>query len=150
MPIKPCRWLVPWLRRFHHDGNGQDILEWTIGLPVFLVLCAAIVFYGWSWWNQVTAAAAIHDGVYLSAKSGGDVGRGYAQTQSILKGAVGNVANRYDIGFANLSGQRSVYGYVENHQVITLPFVGAIPFSIRASSFQRKEGFYGGDPGGWW
>ena len=62
------------IRSFLTDERGQDLVEWTVGLPVFLILCAGIVFYAWMWWNQVAAAAAIHDGTYLAAIRGGDTG----------------------------------------------------------------------------
>lgn len=135
---------------FHRDDSGQDLVEWTVGLPVFLILCAGIVFYAWMWWNQVAAAAAVHDGTYLAAIRGGDAGAGYARAQRMLRSSVGNFAGAYSISITASPGQRSVIGSVQNHHVFSLPFLGALPLNIQAQSFQRQEQFYGGPPQGWW
>lgn len=138
------------ISRWHHDECGQDLVEWTVGLPIFLVLCAGIVFYAWMWWNQVAAAAAVHDGTYLAAMRGGDTSAGYARAQRMLRSAVGGFASSYRISLAPSPGQRSVIGSVQNHRVFQLPFLGALPLHIQAQSFQRLERFYGGPPQGWW
>ncbi len=138
------------LRRFWRDGRGQDVLEWTVSLPVFLILCAGIAFYAWAWWNQTTAAAAIHDGTYLAAVKGGDTGAGYGRVHEMLNAAVGSFSSRYNYGLAPMGGSRSVWGTIENSSVVRLPFLGPMLFRIRASSFQRQERFYGGPPQGWW
>jgi len=138
------------IRRHLADDRGQDLVEWTVGLPVFLILCAGIVFYAWMWWNQVAAAAAVHDGTYLAAMRGGDVGAGYARIQRILRSSVGTAANGYTISIGVDAGRRSVSGSVRNDHVFTLPFLGPLPLNIRAGSFQRLERFYGGPPTGWW
>ena len=138
------------IMRFHRGECGQDLVEWTIGLPIFLILCAGIVFYAWMWWNQVAAAAAVHDGTYLAATRGGDTSAGYARAQRMLRSAVGGFASSYSISLAPSRGQRSVVGSVKNHRVFQLPFLGALPLNIQAQSFQRQEQFYGGPPQGWW
>ncbi len=138
------------LAHWSRDERGQDLVEWTVGLPVFLILCAGIVFYAWMWWNQVAAAAAVHDGTYLAAIRGGDVGAGYARTQRMLRSAVGGSANSYSISIGADAGRRSVAGSVRNSSVFSLPYLGAMPLNIRAQSFQRLEQFYGGPPAGWW
>lgn len=138
------------LSQFARDERGQDLIEWTVGLPVFLILCAGIVFYAWMWWNQVAAAAAVHDGVYLAAMRGGDVGTGYARTQRMLRSAVGGFASSYSISIGTDAGRRSVSGSVRNNRLFSLPYLGALPLNIQAQSFQRLEQFYGGPPRGWW
>ncbi len=141
---------APFIHRLLKDERGQDLVEWTVGLPVFLILCAGIVFYAWMWWNQVAAAAAVHDGTYLAAIRGGDVGAGYARTQRMLRSAVGSFANSYSISIGADGARRSVSGSVRNGRLLTLPYLGAMPLNIQAQSFQRQERFYGGPPAGWW
>ncbi|MCL5952093.1 MAG: pilus assembly protein [Chloroflexi bacterium] len=136
--------------RFHRDKDGQDLVEWAVGLPVFLILCAGIVFYSWMWWNQVTAAAAVHDGTYLAAMRGGDTGAGYTRTQQMLRSSVGNFASTYGVSIGADASRRSMIGSVQNNSLFRLPFLGALPLNIQARSFQRQEQFYGGPPQGWW
>ena len=138
------------IRSFFADERGQDLVEWTVGLPIFLILCAGIVFYAWMWWNQVVAAAAVHDGTYLAAIRGGDPGAGYARTQRMLRSAVGGFASSYTITIGADASRRSVAGSVRNGSLFSLPFLGALPLNIQAQSFQRLEQFYGGPPIGWW
>lgn len=137
-------------RNFHCDERGQDLVEWTVGLPVFMILCAGIVFYAWMWWNQVAAAAAVHDGTYLAAMRGGDTGAGYVRTQRMLRSAVGGFANSYSVSIGADASRRSVSGSVRNSSLFSLPYLGALPLNIQAQSFQRLEQFYGGPPRGWW
>ena len=136
--------------RLFTDEQGQDLVEWTVGLPVFMILCAGIVFYAWMWWNQVVAAAAVHDGTYLAAMRGGDTGAGYARTQRMLQSAVGGFASSYSITLGADTSRRSVSGSVRNSSLFSLPYLGALPLNIQAQSFQRLEQFYGGPPQGWW
>lgn len=143
-------YLIGRLAHCHGDERGQDLVEWTVGLPVFLILCAGIAFSAWVWWNQVAAAAAIHDGTYLAAMRGGDVGAGYARTQRMLRSAVGGFASSYSIALGADASRRSVSGAVRNGSLFNLPYLGALPLNIRAQSFQRQEQFYGGPPAGWW
>jgi hypothetical protein len=135
---------------FAHDERGQDLVEWTIGLPVFMILCVGIVFYAWMWWNQVVAAGAVHDGTYLAALRGGDVSAGYARTQQMLRSAVGAFASSYSVTIGSDAARRSVSGTVRNNSLFSLPYLGALPLNIQARSFQRLERFYGGPPQGWW
>ena len=145
-----AHWLIGQLVHWSRDDRGQDLVEWTVGLPVFLILCAGIVFYAWMWWNQVAAAAAVHDGTYLAAMRGGDMGVGYTRTQQMLRSAVGGFASSYSITISADVGRRSVSGSVQNNRLFTLPYLGALPLNIQAQSFQRLEQFYGGPPAGWW
>jgi len=138
------------IRSFLADERGQDLVEWTVGLPIFLILCAGIVFYAWMWWNQVAAAAAVHDGTYLAAIRGGDAGAGYARAQQMLRSAVGGFAGSYTITIGEDASRRSVAGSVRNSSLFSLPFLGALLLNIQAQSFQRLEQFYGGPPMRWW
>ncbi len=138
------------ISRFARDEGGQDLVEWTVGLPLFLILCAGIVFYAWMWWNQVAAAAAVHDGTYLAAMRGGDAGAGYARIGRMLHSAVGGFASSYSISIGADASRRSVAGSVRNSSLFKLPYLGAMPLNIQAHSFQRQERFYGGPPAGWW
>jgi hypothetical protein len=142
--------LIRSLTRLGQEEDGQDLVEWTVGLPVFLILCAGIVFYAWMWWNQVAAAAAVHDGVYLAAMRGGDPSAGYARAQRMLRSSVGSFASSYSISIGADASRRSVLGSIRNDSVFPLPFVGALPLHVQAQSFQRQEQFYGGPPQGWW
>ncbi len=150
MTRRMARAVVCHLAIWHRDECGQDLVEWTVGLPVFLILCAGIVFYAWMWWNQVAAAAAVHDGTYLAAMRGGNTGAGYARTQRMLQSAVGGFASSYAVSIGADANRRSVIGSVQNNRLFQLPFLGALPLNIRAQSFQRLEQFYGGPPQGWW
>ena len=136
--------------RLNADQRGQGFLEWTVSFPLFLLLCVGIAFYAWTWWNQVTAAAAIHDGVYLAAIKGGDVNAGYGRVQTMLHSSVGTFSERYTVQLSRTGGTRSVYGELVNPDAVRLPYLGRMLFGIRASSFQRAERFYGGPPQGWW
>ena len=148
--LKLAHRLIGALAHCHRDESGQDLVEWTVGLPVFMILCAGIVFYAWMWWNQVAAAAAVHDGTYLAAIRGGDTGAGYARTQRMLRSAVGGFASSYSITIGADASRRSVSGSVRNSSLFSLPYLGALPLNIQAQSFQRLEQFYGGPPNGWW
>ncbi len=142
------------IKRLHHDRRGQDLLEWTMGLPVFMVLCAGIVFFFWVWWNQVSAAGAVHDATYLAAVKGGDVQAGVARANQMLTAAVGAFHKQYAISLA-YDPRKSVSGRVSAKRLFQLPFLGPLPFTAEAHSFQRLENFYGGPPGHvgaafWW
>ena len=136
--------------RWDTDQRGQGLIEWTVALPLFLLLCAGIAFYAWTWWNQVTAAAAIHDGVYVAAIRRGDMSAGYGRIREMLNASVGDFSNQYSVRLTRQGGMRSVSGELSNSNSVKLPFLGRMLFNIRASSFQRAERFYGGPPQGWW
>lgn len=142
------------LDRFRNDNRGQDLIEWTASLAVFLMLCGAIAMYFWVWWNQTAAAGAVHDGTYLTAIRGGSAADGAARSKYMLNAAVGQFANEYKIQFVT-DPRKSVRGDVKTNKTFVLPFIGALPYTIRAHSFQRLERFYGGPVGKrgadfWW
>ena len=139
---------------FRKDNRGQDLIEWTASLAVFLLLCGAIAMYFWVWWNQAAAAGAVHDGTYLAAIRGGSAADGTARSYEMLRSAVGQFANQYQIQFVN-DPRKSVRGDVKTNKTFVIPFVGNLPYTIRAHSFQRLERFYGGPVGKrdadfWW
>lgn len=139
---------------FRADNRGQDLIEWTASLAVFLILCGAIALYFWVWWNQVAAAGAVHDGTYLAAIRGGSAADGAARSEEILRAAVGQFASQYQIQFVN-DPRKSVRGNVKTKKTFVIPFVGNLPYTVRAHSFQRLERFYGGPVGKrgadfWW
>ncbi|MBI3913115.1 MAG: pilus assembly protein [Chloroflexi bacterium] len=139
-----------YVRQFLDDERGEDLVEWTVGLPVFLVLCAGIAFYAWLWWNQVSAAAAVHDGTYFAAIRGGSIAEGQTRTMRMLQASVGSFSHRYETRFGASAAERSVIGIVRSPNLFNVPFIGPLTMRIQASSFQRQEQFYGGPPSPWW
>ena len=152
------------------DERGQSYLEFIMVFPALVVLFLFIAVYGWYWWNQTTAATAIHDGTYYAAIRYGNRGLGYAETRRALRAALGQSALDYEGKFAivHYPGMRSTWGVIANESAIRLPYVGGEQyvcewtpdgqvrwctrdtiFSIKAMSFQRRERFYGGPPDGW-
>ncbi len=140
--------------RFLQDQRGQDLIEWSASLAVFLVLCGAIAMYFWVWWNQTAAAGAVHDGTYLAAIRGGSAAEGAARSKDMLNAAVGKFSNQYQIQFQS-DPRKSVSGSVKTKKTFVIPFIGNLPYTIQAHSFQRLERFYGGPVGKrgasfWW
>lgn len=151
------RWIFALLKRvkcFGRDERGQDLLEWTASLAVFLMLCGAIAMYFWVWWNQTAAAGAVHDGTYYAAIRGGSVAEGVARSKDMLQAAVGQFSKQYKIQFLS-DPRKSVSGSVKTKKTFVVPFIGSLPYTIQAHSFQRLEQFYGGPIGKrgadfWW
>ncbi len=146
--------LMTCLNRLRQDNRGQDLIEWTASLAVFLMLCGAIAMYFWIWWNQTAAAGAVHDGTYLAAVRGGSAAEGVARSNDMLKAAVGQFSKQYTIQFLS-DPRKSVSGSVKTKKTFVVPFIGNLPYTIRAHSFQRLERFYGGPVGKrsadfWW
>lgn len=142
------------VKRFLQDQRGQDLIEWSASLGVFLVLCGAIAMYFWVWWNQTAAAGAVHDGTYWAAIRGGSAAQGAARSREMLNAAVGQFSNQYQIQFQS-DPRKSVSGSLKTHKMFVIPFVGNLPYTIQAHSFQRLERFYGGPVGPrgaplWW
>lgn len=141
-------------KHFWQDQRGQDLIEWSASLVVFLVLCGAIAMYFWVWWNQTAAAGAVHDGTYWAAIRGGSAAQGAARSIQMLDAAVGQFAQQYQIQFQS-DPRKSVSGAVKTNKTFVIPFVGNLPYTIQAHSFQRLERFYGGPVGprgapSWW
>jgi len=152
------------------DERGQSYLEFILVFPLLVVLFLFIGIYGWYWWNQTTAATAIHDGTYFAAIRHGSRGLGYRETRRALRAALGRSALAYEDEFAitNYPDMRSTWGVIAYDTAVRLPFVGGkryvcawtpdgatqwctrdTLFSVKAASFQRYERFYGGPPRGW-
>ncbi len=133
------------------DERGQSYLEFILIFPALVALLLFIGAFGWYWWNQTTAATAIHDGTYWAAIRGSSMGRGYAETRRALQAALGGVAQEYEGRFIlrRYPQYRSTWGVIRNDRVIALPFLGDTLFQVRAMSFQRTERFYGGPPEDW-
>jgi len=136
--------------RFLRDRRGQDILEYTVVLPIFLMVVVGLMVYAWYWWSQTTAAVAIHDGTYLAARRGGSIAQGMARVEELLRAALGGGAQHIHYSITERPAERSMEGQIEGERMIHLPFVGDTLLRVRASSFQRREQFYGGRPNGWW
>ena len=131
--------------------EGQALVEWVMILPIFLALCMAIAFFGWLWWNQVNAAAAVHDGTALAAAKGGSAAAGLTRMRDMLRAGVGPTwANQYQLRISGSDAQRSVIGWVRSPRVFQVPFLGPMAMRIQAGSFQRLERFYGGPPASFW
>jgi len=155
VPIRSCRVsarsaaLARLLRGLLRE-DGQTILEWTVVLPLFMAISAGIIFYAWLWWNQVTAATAIHDAVYLAARHGGDIAEARERIEELLNAALGGYAEGFSYEITPDPATRSVSGTIRREKVVDLPFLGEFLFSVKASSFQRLERFWAGPPSGWW
>lgn len=141
MKLKLSRFLL-------RDDRGQNTLEWTVAFPFFMLVVWSLIVFGWYWWSQTTAATAIHDGTYLAARRGGSIEGGLIRTQELLNAALGGNSDDFMIRM-HFTG-RSVWGSVSNDRTVRIPFLGDIFLQARASSFQRREQFYGGPPPGWW
>lgn len=141
MKLKLSRFLL-------RDDRGQNILEWTVAFPFFMLVVWSLIIFGWYWWSQTTAATAIHDGTYLAARRGGSIAQGLTRTQELLSAALGGQSDDFLIRIS--SGGRSVQGSVSNNRTVRIPFLGDTLLQVKASSFQRRERFYGGPPPGWW
>jgi len=130
---------------------GAAMVEFALVFPLLTLLFLLIAVYGWYWWNQTTAATAIHNGVYAAAIKGGDKAAGYDETTATLRAALGGAADSYDDSFYIITrpGWRSDIGGIENERVIDIPWVGPLLFTVKARAVQRHERFYGGRPTGW-
>ncbi len=146
--------LVSHLRRAARavgDERGQSSLEFLMIFPALVALLLFIGVYGWHWWNQTTAATAIHDGTYWSAIRGGSMARGYTEVRRALGAALGGAASGYEGKFVmkRYTGYRSTWGVIDNSGVVALPYLGETLLRVRAGAFQRTERFYGGPPQDW-
>lgn len=131
--------------------SGAAMVEFALVFPLLTLLFLLVATYGWYWWNQTTAATAIHEGVYATAIKGGSNRDGIEATQAQLRAALGGAADSYNGNFYILArpGWRSDIGGIENKQVVRIPWVGPLLFTVKAQSVQRHERFYGGRPTGW-
>ena len=128
--------------------RGQAFLEFIIVFPLLVILFLFIAVQAWWWWNQTSAAVAIHDGTAAAAHHSGSLAEGYQETFRALVAPLGGTAQEYagTYQIVDLGAMRATAGYIHNSRVIALPYIGAKLFTVEASSFQRKEEFYGGPP----
>ena len=131
--------------------SGAAMVEFAMVFPLLTLLFLFVAVYGWYWWNQTTAATAIHRGVYAAAIKGGSARAGHEATQDMLHAALGGAADSYEGNYYIIRrpGWRSDIGGIENKQIINIPWVGPLLFTVKAQSVQRHERFYGGRPTGW-
>ena len=128
--------------------RGQALVEFIVVFPLLVILFLFIAVQAWYWWNQTSSAIAIHDGTAAAAHHAGSLMAGYEETQRALAAPLGGTAQEYDGSYfiVELPPMRATAGYIRNSRVIELPYIGAELFTVEASSFQRKEQFYGGPP----
>jgi hypothetical protein len=133
----------------HAGERGQAYVEFIVVFPLLVILFLFIAAQAWWWWNQTSAAIAIHDGTAAAAHHGGSLTAGYEEVRRALTAPLGGTAQDYagTYHIQDLEGMRATEGYIQNSRVIALPYIGAELFAVEASSFQRKEQFYGGPPG---
>lgn len=129
--------------------RGQAFVEFVVVFPLLVLLFLFVGVQAWYWWNQSSAAIAIHDGTTAAAHHTGSLTEGYAETLRALAAPLGGTAQEYEgtYSIVELPQMRATMGAIRNSRVIELPYVGAELFTVEARSFQRKEQFYGGPPG---
>jgi len=136
------------VRRGLRQQRGQAYIEFIVVFPLLVILFLFIAAQAWYWWNQTSAAVAIHDGTAAAAHHNGSLTEGYQETFRALAAPLGGTAQEYagTYHIVELPPMRATAGYIHNSRVIDLPYIGAELFTVEASSFQRKEQFYGGPP----
>jgi hypothetical protein len=128
--------------------RGQAYVEFIVVFPLMVLLFLFIAVQAWYWWNQTSAAVAIYDGTAAASHHGGSIEAGYQETLRALAAPLGGTAQDYAGTYAivDLPPLRATAGYLRNERVIDLPYIGLELFTVEASSFQRREQFYGGPP----
>jgi hypothetical protein len=149
MYFKPNAKLGPRFVRGKTEGQrGQALVEFVIVFPLLVILFLFVALQAWYWWNQSSAAIAIHDGTAAAAHHTGSLTQGYEETLRALAAPLGGTARDYDGTYfiVELPPMRATMGAIHNSRVIELPYIGPELFTVEATSFQRKEQFYGGPP----
>jgi len=128
------------------EEQGQAMVEFIVVFPLMVVLFLLVAVQGWWWWNQASAAVAIHDGTAAAGHHEGSVEVGYEETFRALAAPLGGAAEDYrgTYTIVDLPQMRATAGTIRNEHVVELPYLGEELFTVEASSFQRKEQFYGG------
>ena len=134
--------------RFARGQQGQAMVEFIIVFPLMVVLFLFLAAQAWWWWNQTSAAVAIYDGTAAAGHHNGSIEEGYRETFRALAAPLGGTAQDYagTYTIVDLPQMRATAGTIRNARVIDLPYIGPELFTVEASSFQRKEQFYGGPP----
>jgi hypothetical protein len=124
------------------------MVEFIVVFPLMVVLFLFLAAQAWYWWNQAAAAVAIYAGTAAAGHHDGSIEAGYRETFRALAAPLGGAAQDYagTYTIVDLPPMRATAGAIRNTRVIDLPYNGAELFSVEASSFQRKEQFYGGPP----
>ena len=149
MHFKPNVRLRPRFVRGRTGGQrGQALIEFVIVFPLLVILFLLVAVQAWYWWNQSSAAIAIHDGTAAAAHHSGSLTQGYQETLRALAAPLGGTAREYEGAYfiVELPPMRATVGAIHNARVIELPYIGPELFTVEATSFQRKEQFYGGPP----
>jgi len=133
--------------RFFADRRGQDVVEFIITLPGFLLLILLIALVVWLWYSQGTAAVAINRATLEAAQGGVEEALGLLRGD--LRAALGGTADIYDCRIVHLPEMRATAGDISASRRVCLPFLGCLDFTVRARSLWRRERFYGGPPGEW-
>ncbi len=128
---------------------GQGSLEFVATLPLYLLLFFVVLYFGLYLWMQIIASVALHDGVRVTAETG-NVASGYERARTLMEAGLGGLASGPESTLAITvnSAARGVQGRIDYAWRTELVGFGITPLSVRASSFARLEGFYGGPPGG--
>ncbi len=127
---------------------GQGALEFIVTVPLYLLLFALIFWFGLYMWMQIVSSTALHDGVRAAAQTG-DVNLGYARARALMSAGLGGLARGPMSAMVIYQdpATRSVRGRLDYSWRTELIGFGVPPLRARASSYMRREIFYGGPPG---
>ena len=97
MYFKPNAKVRPRFARGRTEGQrGQALVEFVIVFPLLVILFLFVAVQAWFWWNQSSAAIAIHDGTAAAAHHTGSLTQGYEETLRALAAPLGGSARDYD------------------------------------------------------
>ena len=74
------------LRRPGRDGRGQSLVEFTLVLPLFLLLAAGMVDFGMALYSNMTVINAAREGARLSVTLPGNTSAVDARVRSMASG----------------------------------------------------------------
>ena len=143
--LKGCGSLI----RSWGQEEGQAEVEVALTLLFFLATILVFVELVWLWWGQLTAAVALHDGVAAAGRTG-DVYAGQGEMRRLVYAALDErrADALVDNAVLQVSGwQRMVSGRIDvPWPPLLFPLPSDMRPRIRATSIQRLEGFYPGQP----
>lgn len=140
--------LPQWLK----DESGAAMFEYTIALPIYMMLVFFAVAICWFWWQQNIAVVALHEGTNLDAIHGGAVygqpPTGNERTKAILIAALGATAPDFRTAYRinRVDGVRSISGNLNLQHSWNIPLLGWFQYTVQGQSWQRDWVFYGGPP----
>lgn len=132
--------------------EGQAEVEFVLTILLFLATILAFVELTWYWWGHLTVAVALHDGVATVGRTG-SVDAGVEEMRRLVYAALDE--RRADSVMAHTvfqvnEVQRMASGRVDAPWVpLLFPLPESLRPFVRASSTQRLEGFYPGQPPYW-